>query len=341
MSTTISIGIFAHNEATCITSMLESLRKQTIFAQADQPELFILENGSTDNTAECAQAAIQSHFQNIPARVECLTIGDKGQTWNEFVHRISDPSAEFLLFLDADIELGDNQTLEHLVSGLLKNPDACVTVSRPTKDIAKKEQKSGLEKLSLSGSATAQAGPAQLCGQLYCARAKAMRQLHIPRGLLVEDGFLRALILTQKFTQPEKVEWIINTPAAFHYFEALTQIKELVKHEKRLAIGTELNIMLFSWSENLHAKGKAVSTEIDRLNQSNPDWVKDMAEQQVKNNTFAFHTSGYIFKQARNWIDLPTKKKIRAFPGLIARLGLNTIATLSARQSIKKGKWNW
>lgn len=341
MNSTVSIGIFAHNEADCIVDMLQQFRLQSIFSQPNPPEIVVLENGSSDNTAGLAKEALQRFYNGIPSKVESLKIGDKGNTWNEFVHRICSRDSDVLMFVDADIELGCDQTLENLLSGLIADPTARVAVSEPLKDIAKKEQHSGMEKLSLSASTAGRSGPARLAGSLYCGRTEFMRQLCIPRGLLVEDGFIRAMVLTSQFSEPEDVNRMIASPDTCHYFEAVTQPGPLFRHERRLAIGTELNIMLFAWAVRILTEGKDVCEEIRALNETQPGWVRDMALEQLKQGTFEFHTKSYVFKQWHAWKKLDLKSKIRSLPGLLARLGLNMAVVISAKKSLRSGQWQW
>lgn len=341
MNATASIGIFAHNEADCIEEMLQRFRRQSIFAHASPPEIVVLENGSSDNTASLAKDALLRFYDGIPFKVESLEIGDKGNTWNEFVHRICSADADLLIFVDADIELGSDETLENLISGLVADQTARVAVSQPLKDIARKEQHSRMEKLSLSASASGHSGPARLAGSLYCGRADIMRQLRIPRGLLVEDGFIRAMVLTNQFSEPENVNRMIASPNTCHYFEAVTQPGPLFRHERRLAIGTELNIMLFAWAERILADGKDLCEEIRARNETQPGWVRDMALEQLKQGSFEFHTKSYVFKQWHAWKKLDLQSKIRSLPGLLARLGLNATVVVSARNALKRGKWQW
>lgn len=338
MDKQIHIGIFAHNEAVGIGDCIAALRKQSIFNQHPVPRVTVLENGSTDETAQRAEAALKQHLGSIPASVFSLEIGDKGMTWNAFVH---ESSADLLICMDADIEPGHDAVLLQLVNELENNRHAWASVSRPVKDIAKVSEQSSLQKLSIAGSAAGEGGPTQLCGQLYCGRAERLRRLNLPAGLLVEDGFLRAMITTNCFREPEDVSRIVSAPGAFHYFEALTHMQALFQHEKRLAVGTELNIMLFGWASDLIKEGMDVSSAVSANNQKQLKWVGDMAADQIARRSFEFHSWEYTFKQFRSWKTLMLGKKVKSLPGFLAHIGLNAAATLAARKALKKGQWHW
>lgn len=338
MDTQIHIGVFAHNEADGIAGCVAALRAQSIFNRHPVPRVTILENGSTDETVQRAEAALKQHFDSIPASVLSLEVGDKGLTWNSFIHESSE---EFLICMDADIEPGHDDVLQQLVTALENNPHAWASVSRPVKDIAKYDRQSRLQKLSIAGSVAGEGGPTQLCGQLYCGRAELLRRIYLPAGLLVEDGFLRAMITTNCFREPEDISRIVSVPGAFHYFEAVTQLQALFKHEKRLAVGTELNIMLFGWASGLIKEGVCVSSVVSENNQKNLKWVGVMAGDQIARKSFKFHSWEYSFKQVRSWKTLAFGKRLKSLPGFIAHIGLNAVATLAARKALKRGQWHW
>jgi glycosyltransferase involved in cell wall biosynthesis len=341
MSDQVSVGIFAHNEERAMERVLRGLREQTLFSRTPTPRLVVLENGSTDRTADAAREALERLFGGLPTEVRQLEVGDKGETWNRFVHEISPRDDVFLVFVDADIEFGAADALERLVATLRAQPGAWVAVSRPVKDIARKERRSGVEKLSLAGSAAGEAGPAQLCGSLYCGRTEALRRIAVPRNLLVEDGFLRAAMTTDMFREPEAVDRIVRAPGAFHYFEAVTNLRHLHRHEKRLAIGTEMNIMLFDWARGAVRRGADVAGEIERRNAADPEWVRNMVRERFAEGRFAFHSAEYVFRKYRTWKLLPPGNKVKSFPGFAAQILMNAAATLAARRALRAGRWRW
>ena len=333
------IGVFAHNEASGIEAFLAELRGQSLFSGKTPVHLRVLENGSTDDTAQRARAALEKHYPGVDAGVVELPVGDKGGAWNEFVHRISPGDAGFLLMVDADIQMDDGQTLEKVIRRLGHAPEAWVAVDCPHKDIERTAGAGVRGKLSLAGSAAGGGGTVQLCGQLYAGRAEILRRFVLPLGLLVEDGLLRALILTDGFQEEEKEERLVRANDARHYFEAVTRPAELFRHERRLAVGTELNIMLFFVFKKMAAEGQGISDWIIRQNAADQNWVRTMALEAMAAGTFTFHTASYTFKPLRGWRwDVAHLKRL---PLIAVRIVFNGMAALSAKRALKRGKWAW
>ncbi len=276
----VSIGIFAHNEEQQIGRVLSSLAKQDLVANAAALgmgiEIITLANGCTDSTAAAANAAgtqLRNKHPGIGFRTEVIPEPGKSNTWNIYVHRFSDPSADFLIFMDADITLLGTQTLASLVETLLENQHAHIAVDLILKDLAFKKSLSLFERASLSATRLNQAGPPKLAGSLYCARAQVVRRIWMPKGLLVEDGFLKAMITTQQFTEQEDLSRLARAPGAAHTFQAVTNLRCLLKHEVRLLIGSWMNVVLF---EHLQTRGSQTKQPAGALihswNQNSPDW---------------------------------------------------------------------
>lgn len=339
--TNVSIGIFAHNEEVSIAASLKQLQQQSLFSQPLAPEVLVLENGSTDATAIRARETLATTFKNSPWRVIELERGDKADTWNAFVHRESNDEAHYLIFMDSDIEFGEHETLERLITALKQDPRAHISAGRIQKDIVRVEQKNVLEKMSVQSSELGQSGPPRLAGSLYAASAEAMRAIYLPIGLLVEDGFLRAMVLTHGFSEPENVDRLLMVSNASHYFEAVTNPLTLFRHERRLAIGTELNIMLFDLLQNHVAQGGDANDYIVTQNQANSQWVAERAREQMASNTFAFHLKAYAFKPLQQWWHLPPPRRWRQCPHAIFRFLFNAAASWSARRALKAGRWSW
>src|SRR5688572_8342662 len=102
----IDIGIFAHNEERAIGEMLSRFSRQSLFATPEHSvRVFVLANGCSDRTAEVAKAAFDKLYAPGQIDVVNLAEGGKSRTWNKFVHELSRPDTDFLLFCDADLRL--------------------------------------------------------------------------------------------------------------------------------------------------------------------------------------------------------------------------------------------
>ena len=67
----------------------------------------------------------------------------------------------------------------------------------------------------------------------------------MPIGLPVEDGFLRAMIVTRLLTEGEHLERIYGEPEIWHVYESLRDIPALVRHQTRLVMGGAINTVVF------------------------------------------------------------------------------------------------
>src|SRR5205823_7966926 len=77
-----------------------------------------------------------------------------------------------------------------------------------------------------------------LCGQLYCVRSEELRAIKLPAEITVEDGFLRALLLTYGFTRTEDKCRITLDLRASHVFTSVATFREIFKHEVRIVAGS-------------------------------------------------------------------------------------------------------
>ena len=246
----VSIGILAYNESGSISATLLSLFQQSLLNQSEPNcaiEVVVVPNGCTDETASVARAKLEELVQTVRPGVRAVVCeveqSGKSNAWNLYVHEFSDPAADYLFLMDADIKFLEPHTLRHMIEILEATPSAWVSVDTPVKDVEIKEKKNLLERLSVSvskgGSGVA------ICGQLYCGRASVLRGIWMPPGLPVEDGFLAAMIVTDRFTSKEVFERIVRAEAASHVFEAYTNPITLLRHEQRIIVGSTINAFIY------------------------------------------------------------------------------------------------
>lgn len=238
MALRVDIGVFAHNEAGGIAACLAALQAQDIFARDGiEARLVVLANGCSDGTVAVARAT--------GAEVADLPLGGKSRTWNRFVHDLSRWDADVLVFCDADIALHAPDALWRLVIGAGKQ-GRWVFNSQPVKDIA-----FAPANLSLVDKIIAAAGgglddwKTAICGQLYAMPSARARAFHLPIGLPVEDGFLRAIVLTDALTAPEDFSRI-DGGDVFHLYASERGIAALVRHQVRIVIGSAINAACFA-----------------------------------------------------------------------------------------------
>jgi glycosyltransferase involved in cell wall biosynthesis len=243
----IAIGMLAWNEESSIAATIGSLARQSLLARADgaafRIEVVIVPNGCTDRTPEVAAEALRglvARFPRVEARVESLAEGGKSNAWNEFIHHLAPQDADYHILMDADIELLTPETLERMWEALERDPHALIATDQPVKHLVRKARLNLLEKLLLGAGAMTRATPGQLTGQLYCARGAMLRRIWMPRGIIVEDGFLKQIVCTDGFSIPVDNSRIVRADGASHLFECYTKPRDIWNHQVRQAIGHTL-----------------------------------------------------------------------------------------------------
>jgi glycosyltransferase involved in cell wall biosynthesis len=232
----VDIGVFAHNEAKAIADMVAQLLAQDLSGL--EARILVLANGCTDATADLARAA--------GVEVADLAEGGKSRTWNRFVHDLARDAPEVLIFVDADIAFTAPDCLKRLALGLVARPELWVLNSQPVKDIvARPEGLGALDKIIAAAGGGLDDWKTAICGQLYAMPAARARRFHLPIGLPVEDGFLRAMVLTDALTGPEDFGRIDGLDGLSHLYASERRIAALIRHQTRIVIGSAINFAAF------------------------------------------------------------------------------------------------
>ena len=154
--------------------------------------------------------------------------------------------------------------------------------------MVKKSKKTLLERISVTASSVSTAGSPAISGQFFCARAEALRQIWMPKGLAVEDGFLHAMIITDCFRTAIDEGKVIRAENATHYYETLTSIKAIFRHELRIIIGSAVNCY-FMWDFLLFATdplGPGAGVLIRNRLELDPSWYPTFVDNSIKNHGF-------------------------------------------------------
>jgi glycosyltransferase involved in cell wall biosynthesis len=283
----VTIGILARNEAGVIAGTMHSLLGQSVFDPAtanslgiDRIDVIVLPNGCTDDTAEVARRAVADlDLRHVRSSVRELPQGGKSRAWNTLVHESAAEDTTVFVFLDADIAIGAPTVVEMLISGLRTWPEAVVTTSEPLKRFADSGGISRWRRFSLLASAQA-SDPHAISGQLYCARADALRRIWLPSATPGEDGFLSAMVKTDGFSRSPVEHAVRRVEGAFHYYEPDEGVAGFVRHEARLLAGTAVNIYLFEhlWEERRLGTAH-VGALIAERNSGDPQWVDAVVAQ--------------------------------------------------------------
>lgn len=304
----ISIGVLAYNEADSIATTLCSLFAQSIFQAASgmEIEVIVVPNGCSDRTAAISQQTLAELVATTPNRAiswQVCEVGEAGKpnAWNLYVHQFSAPNVDYLFLMDADIQFLEPTTLDAMIEALAQNAQAWVSVDKLVKDVALKPHKNLMEKLSVAVSGVSGAKSVWICGQLYCGRAEVLRKIWMPKGVLVEDGFLWTMIVTDRFTSPEVLDRVVRADAAAHVFEAYTQISSLLSHEVRQVVGNTINDTVYADLRSNHNLDRDAGTTIAKRNQEDPLWLDKLMAASIRQ---------------RGWWAVPSDLVLRRFIGI-------------------------
>jgi len=347
----VSIGVIAWNEEAGIGAMLESVFQQTLFAELARRgrpcEILCLTNGCTDRTPEVVaeifarQSRDHPEAANFSCRVHDLTERGKINAWNRFVHSFSARDAKYLFLMDADILIHPRETLWNMVDTLEKNREASVSVDLPCKDIASKNRKTLWDRVSLGASQMTGSASAQLCGQLYCIRSEAARNIYLPRDLCAcDDGFIKALVCTDFLTHQVWPWRIVAAAEAAHTFEAYVSPAGVLKNQKRQMIGqTIVHILIDTYLNKLPPSQRTkLARALTEKEQADPDWLKRLIAGHIRRTRFWWQLyPGLLSHRFKRLATLNRFKRIACFPAALAGFLLALVSSYLAYASLKKG----
>lgn len=340
----ISIGIMAHDEEAAIAATLTDLLAQDVLAdQGRCVEILVLVNGSHDRTAEKARTILeQQAVQAVwSARVLEIPQAGKANAWNEFVHSHSSQDAEILICMDADIRLPQSDTLSRMLRALDEHPRALAAVDEPVKSIALKRDQGMRDRLSLAAAQLSASGPPKLCGQLYAARAEALRRIFLPEPLLVEDGLIKAMLTTDGFQRAEQENALVRAPGAYHLFEAETGLRNIFRHEKRIVAGTICNIILFRHLTRLAAHGLDPAAEMRVGMAADPAWLRKLIARGLRDPEQRRALSNILLLPLRQWRDMGARRTPSGLAAALARTCVNIPVILAARRDLRRDRMHW
>ncbi|WP_072901503.1 glycosyltransferase family 2 protein [Cognatiyoonia sediminum] len=336
----LDIGIFAYNESQSIGLLIESLGQQTIFgSMVEDIRVRILANGCTDDTVAVATKAIAA----LPAAIkDCFTVhdfelGGKSRTANRFIHELSDQGADILGFMDADIALPQNDTLERMLGALDEGPELMVFNSRPVKDVSFSKRSVGpIGKIIASGGGGLTDYRKSICGQLYFIKRTMADKISFPIGLPVEDGFMRAMVVTDLFSQEEDLSRLDGDFEIFHVYESITTIRALIKHQTRLIVGSSINAIIFEELNRVADSGQSISVFLKDISE-NEEWLQSFLSEQLPRWPYGYVPFRIGAKRIRMF-RASEQRSMRTFFVLLAGIGLDLISTINANFVMWRGR---
>lgn len=339
MNRRLVIAIIAHNEADEIGPFLSDLRRQTVFDQSfeiDSTDVFIVANGCSDNTAEHAEARFTSLAFPERSRLRIVEIPAPSKTnaWNVFMHTCLPADADFVVMMDADVRLPQPDLIARSIAALEAHPEAMVASDVSIKDF-RRTSRANLFRYLWTAFENFDTSRAKFCGQFYCARAHFLRDVALPIGLLSQDGFLRAMILTSGLTHPEDLQRIYDVPGAQHLHPAYSRLSSIFRYQKRQAIGTAIYLMIYAELETMPSDFTKRMNEIRRRNAENPDWVAQL----IANRSAAVHRlvpDSYRWRKLDVLQDTGSKRWLKWF-ALLPSLAFDLWVARCAEAELRSG----
>lgn len=324
----VDIGVFAHNEAAGIAAMVARLAAQDVLASEQiSARVLVLANGCSDATVARARAAAKPGIEVVE-----LAKGGKSRTWNRFVHDLSRDEADVLLFVDADIEFSDPTALRKLAEGLVAQPGLWVLNSQPIKDIVARPQGlSRTDRLIAAAGGGLDDWQKSICGQLYAMPSARARLFHLPIGLPVEDGFLRAMVLTDALTFDGDLGRIDGLPGGFHIYASERSIRALVRHQTRIVIGSAINAACFAALRDLPPQARL--PELARA-AGDASWLPTLLQARLPRLPFGYVPWHFLTKRLLRL----RHGKITARRLLITMLGFGFDLVVFVRAQIAMGR---
>jgi glycosyltransferase involved in cell wall biosynthesis len=340
----VSIGILARNATKTISIMLQSLFGQSLLTEARAEgwtiEVVVVANACTDSTVKTTRSRLGSLAAALGEAVVVRTVDirepGKSNAWNRFVHEFSDPDAEYLVLLDADIEFNEPDTLKNMVLALTSDERARVSVDQPLKDISRYARRSLRNSMWLRAGGAHKGEDVYICGQAYCARASFMRTVWLPAGLPSEDGFVRTMVVTDRYTTESEPRRVVRAPGASHYFEAITSVTELLKHERRMNVGVSINVLLDVYLRSECGPRRDAGTFIRDRNSENPHWLRDYLAECSGRSRWLVPSWGFTrrFNQLR---DLSPPAQFGKLPVVLAGATIDACTFLQANSMLRDG----
>jgi glycosyltransferase involved in cell wall biosynthesis len=351
----VSMAIFAWNEAGCIGPMLESLFRQSLFSELRRRnlhcEVLCVVNGCTDQTPELAAELFARQSREHPDReffsCRVVNLPERGKlnAWNRYVHEFSAREAGVLFMMDADIIIHRLETLWLMWQALETEPQASVAVDRPCKDIWFKPHPSFSDRISLAMSQLTGSAPGQLCGQLYAIRATVARNIYLPRDLAAcEDGFIKAMACTDSLTRPIWSERIRFAQGAEHAFEAYISPLAILRNQKRQMIGqTIVHLLVDKYLATLPLnKRKRLADTLRQKEAADPPWLKRLIGEHLHRTPYFWKLyPGLLTERLRHWSRLRGWKRWSCAPAVGASFLVSLLASFLAWRALKTGTMNY
>jgi hypothetical protein len=334
----IVVAVLAYNEAERIEAIIDELGRQTTAMKDWLTRVLIVPNGCSDKTASVATRRCEEIFATNSLSLSWAVhevkerVGKVG-AWNLVVHQLA-ADADVLVFLDADVSFFTHDELARGVKALQEHPEAVLAAGWPRRvELGRRT--------IVSAVASASAGfvhdPNSLCGQHYAIRGTEARRLWMPIGLTLEDGFLRALMLTQFFTLPEDTGLArVDSEVGF---QPETTITGLYRHELSVTLGMTILVYLFERFHEMVARGEDVERFLREQFENDPQWLHDFGTQQIAKRGPNCVPSSIKMRRLQRLSALSKREALLRFPAAFAGWCFDQVVIWRAQSILRSGEW--
>jgi glycosyltransferase involved in cell wall biosynthesis len=345
----ISIGILAWNEEVSIRATIHSIFAQSLLRDlgknGHQVEVICVPNGCSDRTAQAARGAMLaaaeklSHPETLRWRVHELEKPGKTNAWNVFVHELVDPKTDVIFLVDADIQIYMPDSFISMLAHLNANPEAFICTDLPVKHIIFKQRYTLLDQISMHTARINQSASGQLCGQLYCARAAWLRRLWIPEGIIVEDGFIKKMAVSNFLTEPEDAaRRLIVAETASHVFEAYTRLPDVLATHRRQIAGYIIHRWIWEYLQLHLPDAPDAAALIEQLNQDALGWTRRLIAEKIRKRDYIRIYKILIATRMIRFRGFGASKKAAYIPLLTVQILLDSLQFLAALNMLCRGK---
>ncbi len=345
----ISIGILAWNEEVSIRTTIHSIFAQSLIRDAVtsgfQIQIVCVPNGCTDNTAQAANGAMLAAAEklNYPEgvrwQVHSLEKPGKTNAWNVFIHKLADPQSDVIFMVDADIQIYMPDTLRNMLQKLYAHEDTLICTDLPVKHVVFKQRYSLLDQISMHAATINQSASGQLCGQLYCARAAWLRRLWIPEQIIVEDGFIKKMAVSNFLTEPENAaRRLVVAETASHVFEAYTRLSDVLATHRRQIAGYIIHRWIWEYLQEHLSEAPDAAMLIENLNRTAPDWSRRLIAGKIKERDYIRIYRILISTRLIRFRGFSASKKAAYIPALAVQILLDSLQFLAALNMLCRGK---
>jgi hypothetical protein len=264
--------------------------------------------------------------------VHDLPEGGKSRTWNRFVHHLARRDADVLVFCDTGIRWPDRAAIRHLAEGVLARGDLHVLNSEPVKDIAVAGPQGMVQRLIAAGAGGLDDWRRAICGQFYAMPGKAAQRYILPIGLPVEDGFLHAMIVTDRFTAADDYTLIDGLEGAWHIYPSERGIIALIRHQTRLVVGSAINAAVF---RHLKAEGfERIARELSKA-AADDTWLPGVLRLRLPRLPYAYVPLHFLVKRLGR--RMPGTSWPRRVGLKVLGFGFDLIVYLNAQMKMARG----